>query len=264
MAMISQLAVAPSFVLLIMREEVSAIDPLRVLRVLYLEPRRRDAVIVLPSKAPFCDNPFEIALADFPKQIDTTPVDVIQISQPGHHPGHDGPEPSLALSERPGAKVFPVNRQRVERDEVRPVAPEQQAVECRATVRRQADDLAVEHCVSCPDAMGEFLTELRELLVDVPSPGHCRRRVSARRVQARSRASAEVGCLQTRSLADFDVTVRGFVAYRLAPRADVPVSAQSSARLANCIRVRAGTHIVTGHRTFFFRQTVAGGDNSGQ
>src|SRR4030095_5714038 len=77
------------------REEVSPIDPLRVLRILDFEPRRRDAIIVVPPKTPLRDDPFEIALADFPKQIDTTPVDVMQVEQPRHHAWHDGPEPSL-------------------------------------------------------------------------------------------------------------------------------------------------------------------------
>src|SRR4051794_10043825 len=41
--------------------------------------------------------------------------------------------------------VLAVDRQHIERNEMRPVAPEQQLVEHRAAIGREADDVAIEH-----------------------------------------------------------------------------------------------------------------------
>ena len=86
-------------------------------------------------------------------------------------------------------EILAVNEEHVERDEVRPLTPEQQPIEQRAAIGRQTYDLAVEHAGHRTDGVRDLVEQHRVLLVDVPAAGHERAAVA---LDVRERAEAVV------------------------------------------------------------------------
>ena len=62
--------------------------------------------------------------------------------------------------QRPIAQVPAIQRQQIERHEVRPLAPEHQVVEVAAAVRLQADDLTVQDGIATPNRTRELGAEI--------------------------------------------------------------------------------------------------------
>ena len=69
-------------------------------------------------------------------------------------------------------QILTVDGEQIERVEVGPLAPEQQALEVAAPSRVQADDLSVYHGVVRSDRVRQFLTELRPVFEGVPVARH--------------------------------------------------------------------------------------------
>jgi len=97
---------------------------------------------------------------------------VIDVKQPTLNRRHDATQPAFPLCERPRRQILTVHRQQIEREEVRPVAPEQQVVEVAATVRVEADDLAVEHGIGRADGVRDLGLEDAVLGEDVAAARH--------------------------------------------------------------------------------------------
>ena len=70
------------------------------------------------------------------------------------------------------SQVFPVYCEQIDRIEVGPLAPEQQALEVAAPSRIQAHDLSVDHRIVRLDRVRELLTKVRPVLEGMPVAGH--------------------------------------------------------------------------------------------
>lgn len=151
-------------------------------QVVYLEIDRsileRDGVMfsrdVANSKPefPFRDDPLQIIRAHRRKQLGAAAYDVIVVDQPRVYPRHDGSQSPLPFEQRAFSQILAVDREHVERHEVRPVPAEEQAVEHRAAIGRQANDLSIEHARLGTHRVRDFVVQHWKLLVDVPTTRH--------------------------------------------------------------------------------------------
>jgi hypothetical protein len=113
-------------------EQLVAIAHLRVLAILNLQPGRGAPIRAVRATSPLRDDAFEVALANNAEQIATAPLQVIEVQQPALNRGHDPQQPALAGEQRQARQILAVDRQSIERIEVRPLAAEQQLVEVGA------------------------------------------------------------------------------------------------------------------------------------
>ena len=150
-------------------EELAAARHLRVLRILDLQPGRLNPVAVIWAVLPLRHDALEIPSACLAKQADASPFDVIDIEQSRLNPRHDAPQSALALHQRQRAKILPIDREQIEREEVRPIAAEQQVVEVRPAVPIEADDFAVQHGIERANAVRDLRLEDPVLGEHVPA-----------------------------------------------------------------------------------------------
>jgi hypothetical protein len=120
---------------------------------------------------PFRNHALEVWPADRTKQVDTSPLNMVEVQEAGFDAGNERLQSPLALEQGPIPEILTVDLQRVEAHEVRPLTAEQQGVELRAAVPVEADNFAVEDCLVGTHRMRKFFSELREL-IDVTSARH--------------------------------------------------------------------------------------------
>jgi hypothetical protein len=150
-------------------EELVAAFGLRVVRVLDLDPRGRDAVTLIRPTAPLRDDALQVERTRGAKQVAAPSGEVIDVEQARFDPRHQPAQDPLPLEERPILHVVALDRQHVERVEGRPGAAEEQRIEVAAAIRVETHELAIEHCIMRANAVGDFSRELIPARQDVPA-----------------------------------------------------------------------------------------------
>src|SRR5262249_36391609 len=144
-----------------------------VLRILDLEPGRRDAVGLVPTADPLRDDALEILLTGRLEEGGPAFLDMVDVPKPRGEPRYESLQAPLALEERPITEVLAVDFEQVEGAEIRPVAAtKQEPVEVAAAIRLEARDLAVQDRPHRFHAVRDLLTEHVPLREDVATPRH--------------------------------------------------------------------------------------------
>jgi hypothetical protein len=116
-----------------------------------------------------CDS-FEVTVTSNPEQVDTAFVDSVEEHDATLHSGHDPPQTTFPLNQGELRQLLRITCEKIERDEVWPIAPEQQVAEVTPTIGIEARDLAIEDCTAAADTIGDLLRQLRPLLEHVAVP----------------------------------------------------------------------------------------------
>jgi hypothetical protein len=153
-------------------EQFVARGHLRVRGILDLAPAGAPAVRMVRTRRELAHDALEVMGARDLEEVPPPSLDVVHIQEPRRHRRDQSAQPALPLEERPLPQVFAVHREQIERVEVGPLAPEQQALEVAPSSRVQVDDLSVDHRVVCLGGVREFFAELRPVLENVPVARH--------------------------------------------------------------------------------------------